>query len=314
MREIFAIVTDTDFTCLAIESGGSGTRIALAGPDATILHEAHCASASPLYRNRDTFSDEFSACLEGLLNTNGLDRKAIQRIGLAGPADVVALHTLLETALPGVPRLEHSEGEVGLGYYGLTEGIALVVGTGASCHAIDAHGKRSAIGGYGPQFGDEGSAYWIGREGLRAAFRAEQGRIEPTALLDAALDFYQVSSPWDLLDEATEGGNIGAPRIAEFAAIVNATADASDPRARDLLMEAGHHLGTLILDMVSRTQFEVVSVPLVMTGGVLRSKAVLSSIESTLSEAPAVFSFHPVVFEPITGLIRLLQLDMTVRT
>jgi len=235
-------------------------------------------------------------------------------IGLAGPADAAAMHVILEAALPRVPRLEHSEGELGLARHALTEGIALVAGTGASCHALDAQGKRDAIGGYGPQFGDEGSAYWIGREGIKAAFRAEQGRIGPTALLDAARDFYRVDSPWQILHEATLGGHIPAPRIAEFAAVVDAAAADDDPHACMLLREAGQHLATLVLDMASRTQFEVTPIPLVMAGGVFHSKRILAEIEATLSRAPYLFTHYPVVLEPISGLIRLLRHDITVRT
>ncbi len=279
-----------------------------------MIHEARCSSASPLYRDRDTFGTVFSQTLEALLSHDDVERSAVLAVGLAGPADAVAMHAVLEALLPGVPRLEHSEGELGLARYDLTQGIALVAGTGASCHALDARGARTAIGGYGPQFGDEGSAYWIGREGLKAAFRAEQGRIEPTMLLEAALEHFQIESPWELLRESTSGGHIPAPRIAGFAAVVDQTAEAKDPRACALLDEAGHHLGTLILDMVSRTHFEIVPVPLVLTGGVFHSGRVLAAIEATLSQAKAVFSFQPVVHEPISGLIRILLRDITIRT
>lgn len=299
---------------LAIESGGSGTRLALADAGGHILHEVRCPSASPLYRDRDAFGAVFTKTLEHVLTREGVNRAAVQAVGLAGPADAAAMHTILEVALPRVPRVEHSEGELGLARYDLTQGIALVAGTGASCHALDAAGKRSAIGGYGPQFGDEGSAYWIGREGLKAAFRAEQGRIEPTALLDAARDFYRVDSPWHLLQEATLGGHIPAPRVAAFAAVVDATAAADDPRATMLLEEAGQHLGTLILDMASHSHFDIVPIPLVMTGGVFHSTRILAAIETVLARAPYLFTVHPIVLEPITGLIRLLIRDITIRT
>ena len=221
MQEGCTIDTENDITCLAIESGGSGTRLALAGPGEKILHEAQCRSASPLYRDAKGFSAEFSDTLDRLLQAEGVAPESIAVVGLAGPADRATIHAALKRRLPRVPRVEHSEGELGLARYDLHQGIALVAGTGASCHAIDQQGERSAIGGYGPQFGDEGSAYWIGREGLRAAFRAEQKRGEETKLLEAARDFYHIDSPWQLLDEAQSGGHIAAPRVAEFAAAVN---------------------------------------------------------------------------------------------
>jgi glucosamine kinase len=311
--EIFVITTPNPAVYLAIESGGGSTRMALAQEDGSVLHEVRCASASPLYRDRSAFATEFAGWLKRLLASEGVDQETIQVVGLAGPADAAIMHAELESALPGIPRVEHSEGELGLAHYGLSEGIAMVAGTGTSCHALDAKGSRSAIAGYGPQFGDEGSAYWIGREGLRAAFHAEQARIEPTALLDAARDFYHIESPWQILDEAGDGGHVPAPRVAAFAAAVDATAAEEDPRAKALMKEAGQHLATLILDMASRTEFDVMPIPLVMTGGVFHSSRVLASIEEALAAGPFVFRFQPVLLEPITGLIRLLQRDVTIR-
>jgi len=313
MQEGSTIDTKNDMTCLAIESGGSGTRLALAGPDETILHEAHCRSASPLYRDANGFQAEFAGTLDRVLQAEGVIPEAIAVVGLAGPADRASIHAALKHRLPRVPRIEHSEGELGLARYDLQEGIALVAGTGASCHAIDHQGTRSAIGGYGPQFGDEGSAYWIGREGLRAAFRAEQKRGEETKLLEAARDFYHIESPWQLLDEAQAGGHIAAPRVAEFAAAVDGVAADWDKTARAILEEAGTHLGNLVIDMAARTDFDVEPIPLVFTGGVFHAKRVLSAIEATLSRSPYLFAYHPVVLEPISGLIRLLQRDITIR-
>ena len=45
--------------------------------------------------------------------------------------------------------------------------IALVVGTGAIAWARNSRGETSRAGGLGPEHGDEGSAFWIGREAVR---------------------------------------------------------------------------------------------------------------------------------------------------
>ena len=209
--------------------------------------------------------------------------------------------------LPGVPVLEYSEGDLARGIYGITAGVALVAGTGCSCSAIDEQGDLTSLAGYGPQFGDEGSAYWIGREGLKAAFNAEQQRIAPTTLLEAVWHFYGVTSPWALLEEASDGGHLPAPRVAAFAVEVDRCAQGDDSAAEGILDKAGTHLGHLIIETAQHASFVRSPVSLVMAGGALRSAHVVSAIHRSIENSPITFHVHPVVHEPIAGLIKLLQ-------
>src|SRR5581483_4502923 len=55
------------------------------------------------------------------------------------------------------------------------EGVLVLAGTGSVAFGKDARGRRARVGGLGPYLGDEGSAFWIGREWLR-------GRSEDEAL------------------------------------------------------------------------------------------------------------------------------------
>ena len=50
-------------------------------------------------------------------------------------------------------------------------GISLSAGTGVACLARPANRPPRLIGGHGFLLGDEGGAFWIGREGLRAVLR-----------------------------------------------------------------------------------------------------------------------------------------------
>jgi N-acetylglucosamine kinase-like BadF-type ATPase len=55
-----------------------------------------------------------------------------------------------------------------LGAIGEREGILLLAGTGSMALARDRGGRWARAGGLGPLLGDEGSAFWIGRQWLRA--------------------------------------------------------------------------------------------------------------------------------------------------
>ena len=297
---------------LAIESGGSGTRIALADATGHVVRLENCGSGSPLYRDPYGFTDVFVAALQRVLK--GIAPGDIRVAGVAGPVDRELILPAIRREVPGVPVLEFTEGDLARGLYGITAGVALVAGTGCSCSAIDEQDVLTSLAGYGPQFGDEGSAYWIGREGIKAAFHAEQARIAPTALLEAVRRFYGVASPWDLLVEAADGGHIPAPRVAAFAIEVDRCAQGDDASAEAILDQAGLHLGQLVIETARHACFTGTPVPLAMSGGALRSEHVVAAIRRSLEGSPITFHVHPVAHEPITGLIKLLQRSSEART
>jgi len=244
---------------------------------------------------------------------HGIALEDVRIAGLAGPVDRDLILYAITREVPGVPVLEFTEGDLARGLYGITAGVALVAGTGCSCSAVDEAGVLTSLAGYGPQFGDEGSAYWIGREGIKAAFHAEQARIAPTTLLEAVQGFYGVASPWDLLEEA-EGGHIAAPRVAAFAAEVDRCAQGDDASAEAILDQAGLHLGQLVIETTRHACFLGTPVPLAMSGGALRSDYVVAAIRRCLEGSPITFHVHPVAHEPIAGLIKLLQRSNEART
>lgn len=288
---------------LAIESGGGSTRIALADGHGHLLRRETCGSASPLYRDGEEFSKTLRSALAEVLG-DSLSR--VRLAGLAGPADHPLVARALGEIAPDLELVDFSEGDLARGMHGLSTGVALIAGTGCHCSAVDAEGRVTTLGGYGPQFGDEGSGYWIGLQGLKSAFRAEQGREGSIALLDVARAHYGVASPWELLSEAGGGGHVPAPRIAEFAPHVDRLGKA-DEAARAILECAGAHLAELVLETARVANLSVSPVPLAMSGGALRSATLLAALEGRLSEGAIDFTIHPAIHEPLGGLVALLQ-------
>lgn len=65
-------------------------------------------------------------------------------------------------------------------------GVLIIAGTGSAAYGRTLKGRSARAGGLGPGVGDEGSAYWLGREYLRAAPQArapKPGAIAETAAL-----------------------------------------------------------------------------------------------------------------------------------
>src|SRR5204862_47365 len=59
-----------------------------------------------------------------------------------------------------------------LGAHDAQPGVLVLAGTGSIVLGRDAAGRLARAGGLGPLIGDEGSAFWLGREWLRRTPRA----------------------------------------------------------------------------------------------------------------------------------------------
>ncbi len=122
-------------------------------------------------------------------------------------------------------------------------GVSITAGTGVACLVVPETGEPSVLSGHGYLLGDEGGAFWIGREGLRAALRAADGRGPSTALVDAAARRFS-----GLQDLAIRIHSAVRPvnDIAQFAPDVLAVADTGDTVATGIAEDAAAELVILV--------------------------------------------------------------------
>ncbi|NIA15473.1 MAG: hypothetical protein GWP08_15525, partial [Nitrospiraceae bacterium] len=153
---------------LAVEGGGTKTRVLLADADGQVLARGQGGPASPLYIRRGTFMSRTRRLLERVACEAEGRGGRIAAIGFGGPMDRPLMREIVEGLFGEVPIHDASEGQMGLAYYGLRWGMCLISGTGASCYAQQPRGRRWSCGGLGPQFGDEGSGAWIGCQAVKA--------------------------------------------------------------------------------------------------------------------------------------------------
>ena len=120
-------------------------------------------------------------------------------------------------------------------------GIIALAGTGSVIHAATGDGRSLTLGGWGYVFGDEGSAFWIGRNVLNAAMHDEDRAIV-TPLLTGALEVFSVHTMREV-QAALAGGTLSRDRIAAYAQ--NALA-ATDPRVEVILENGTTALAQLV--------------------------------------------------------------------
>lgn len=123
-------------------------------------------------------------------------------------------------------------------------GIVVIAGTGSIALGRNAEGTTARAGGWGYAFGDEGGAFDLVRQALRAILRFEEGWGPKTALRGRLLQATGAGDADDLLhlfytDEYSRA------RVASLAPLLDEIALEGDAVAGDILNAAGQTLATL---------------------------------------------------------------------
>ncbi|MBA3480241.1 MAG: N-acetylglucosamine kinase [Pirellulales bacterium] len=183
-------------------------------------------------------------------------------------------------------------------------GVALIVGTGSAAIGCDRQGERKIVGGWGYHYGDEGSAYWIGRRALESIARAADGRNPATQLTQAILSRLQVDDPRAALGALEKTGNVRGA-IASLADAVESAASNGDATAAGIVEAAAEELATMVATLAKQLLFGQ-EFPLALAGGVICGSELLRNrLQAALkarSLAPTPIKLVP---HPVAGCLRI---------
>lgn len=212
---------------------------------------------------------EFATACFGMTGETEIKRRVLERIIQA--RSLLVVHDSVN-ALAGA-----TEGK---------PGIIVIAGTGSVARGVNAAGAEMRAGGWGHLFADEGSAYWIGREAVRAVTAQFDGFGDATALTSALFERLDEDSPYNLMAKCYSG-EWSHDRLAGLAVCVNDVAQKGDRVAGTILKNAGSHLARLALTIIAHifpstraagSENLVVS----YSGGVFESQIVFSSFQDSI--------------------------------
>ena len=123
-------------------------------------------------------------------------------------------------------------------------GIITIAGTGSMAFGRNAAGKTARAGGWGYVFGDEGGAFDITRQALRAALRFEEGWGPATVLRDRLLQ--ATGRETRTMRFTAFYTRVFPPRIASFAGLVDEASAAGDDVAASILTNAAQRLSSAV--------------------------------------------------------------------
>jgi uncharacterized phosphosugar-binding protein/N-acetylglucosamine kinase-like BadF-type ATPase len=134
--------------------------------------------------------------------------------------------------------------------------LTIAVGTGITA-LVNMPNDKFELTGHGYLIGDEASGFWIGRSGLNAALRANEGRGPDTSLLKTAIDFYQAPAK-ELADHLHQ---LSSPvgQVAAFAPSVVKAAQSGDAEALFIISQAANEIAVLIEVAIERANIKTVA-------------------------------------------------------
>jgi N-acetylglucosamine kinase len=160
------------------------------------------------------------------------------------------------------------------GAVGFGGGIVIISGTGSVAFGRNESGDEARSGGWGPTLGDEGSGYWIAREGLSAIVRAYDGRGFTTRMTDALCNEYALCSPEDL-PRFVYAATTHIDDIARYGKLVIESARAGDAVAVDIMGRAGSELAECVLAIARRLKMTDTRFPVAYVGGAFNAGELL---------------------------------------
>jgi N-acetylglucosamine kinase-like BadF-type ATPase len=301
---------------LAVDGGQTTTRVVLADEQGRILGQTtggpsdHTEEPGGPERLEQVIlsavgrvlSDAQLASLGGLVF-------AAACFGMTGETDIKRqiLRRLIRT-----PHLSvvHDSVNALIGATAGQPGLIVISGTGSVARGMDARGREMRVGGWGHLFGDEGSAYFIGREAVRATTAEYDGFGAKTQL---SLMFSQrlgISSPYELMAKYYSGA-LSRDHLAGLSVWVHEAAQNGDRVAQDILRAAGAALAQFAFSILAclfpeagtaTAQPQEGKAPIVSyVGGAFRSDFVLSTFREAVHAKYPWTEICPPAFSPVLG-------------
>ncbi|MDQ3665305.1 MAG: hypothetical protein M3410_01685 [Acidobacteriota bacterium] len=265
---------------LAIDGGGSRTRCLAVDRSGQVLGEGASGPSNHLLVDSTVVKQSLADSIDQAITMGPVKRTEIACLsaGLAG----------VDFDGTGAREMEEVFRELGFeravingdmviahaGALGLSAGVMALAGTGSAILGVAPNGERVKVGGWGPIYGDEGSAYRIGQMALRAAARAYDRCGPETELTGSLLRALCLSDFRQTLSRVYV--DVMEPReIAALSRVAHEVAEAGDEVARGIFFRAGEELAAGVEAAARQLGLNDCQVLVSYQGSVLQSCALL---------------------------------------
>lgn len=274
---------------LGVDGGGTKTAFALVSQDGNVLSQIVTGPSHPDQIGLDGVRKTLTNGLIAVCETAHIKLTDITHSvwGLPGfgedLADSRALETIVDSILKDTQHECVNDVEVGwAGSLACKPGLHLVAGTGAIGFGKDPLGKTARSSGWSEVFGDEGSAYWIGRKLLQLFSKQADHRLTRSNLYYLVKEHFSLDRDLDLIGIVGENER---DSVAKIAKIAYAAALSGDTNAIQLYEQAALEHSLTVQALLKQLSFsDNTPVPVSYSGGVFNSgELILNPLQSYLA-------------------------------
>ncbi len=298
---------------LGVDGGQSGTTAFIADETGEVIGVGHggpCNYPGAPDR-REKFFQAIRETLEEACKDAGLDPEHVTFqaacLGLSGGAADKAQYSR-ELIRSEKYKITH-DAEIALsGATGGRPGIVVIAGTGSIAFGRNGRGETARAGGWGYLFGDEGGAFYLVREALRAALRFEEGWGKKTALHPALCEATRSHSADELMRRFYTS-EFPRERIAALAPLVDQAAEEGDEIAGAIIDQAGSQLAVYAEGVFAHLFRTEKPTAISYAGGAFRSKRLLKAFGRNVQERLGCVIEAPRFIPAAGALLEAFQLE-----
>ncbi len=292
----------------AIDGGGTKVDCIIVTEHGDVLGQGRGGPTNTNFSPAELVIQSLDRAIGQALSHSKIAGSTVGMIVVGSPTSPDVLYGVTTRWFPSARVIVVGEGALALAAGGIFgQGVAVISGTGSM--AVARGPFEVTVGGWGTLLGDEGSAYSIGIQALKAVCRAADGRGQET-LLTAHIQHWAGIDQIDDLPRFVYGSpEMNRQTIAGLAVIVTKVANKGDGVAQDILIEAGRHLAdqanTAIRRVGFHDRFDVVG-----SGSVLRYNDTVfkEMVDRIHLEYPLAQIHHTYVPPALGGASLALQL------
>lgn len=289
---------------VGVDGGQSSTLALVADARGNVLGAGTAGPSNHIHQpgGRERFDAAIGGSVARALEAAGSSLNDVAAMGLGLTGFNVRMRGLVNALFPDIPTVADWDALSAL--YGASagqSGIVLIAGTGSVAFGRTDGGQEARSGGWGHLASDEGSGYWVGLEGLKAAFRAHDGRAGATLLTDLVPSRFGADS----LATVHRILYTGEEDRALIAAIARDVADAAargDHAAEAILHHAALHLANLV-SAVYRQLWDGEEITCYGQGGMFASIYLSDQLNEWLEKLAPPVTRRPPLAAPAVGAL-----------
>lgn len=285
---------------MSVDGGGTKILSVLFDEHFRLIKYGVGGAINPNFENQENIKISMRKSIrECLLCRDGIEVEGVY-ISMPGPYQ---LYVDLLKEYAKVNRVYYlNEGQMAI-WAGLqlSQGVVALAGTGSAVFWVDGD-KTSCKGGWGSLLGDEGSGYYIGREGLVAAKNYYEGMGPYTVLYDLVINEWKLN---DLRDIINKVYGSSSPRyiVASVALLVSKAAALGDDIAKNIYKKAGEEMAKQVVALLADIKYNnEKKLNVMIAGGAWKGSPIMfQAFKNFVKQSYWNVSIKIPVFEPVMG-------------